>query len=225
MVHQILDLGAILGRQAVARGVGDVDHGGAGLDHGLDHLGQELVVRTAGILGVEFHVLDELPGILHGAHGPLQDLLTRGVELVADVRVGGADAGVDALVLGVLERLHGSVDILLHRPGEGAHGRPGHGLGDLHDRVEVAGTRDREAGLDDVHAELLQRLRHLDFLHGVELAAGHLFAVAQGGVEDKDPVVVHTNYLFSGRSSRTAAPVRQSSLSRRAFSSFSSPSR
>ncbi len=57
--EQIAHFCPVLVRQAVARGVGDVEHGRACLDGDFEHPGQELVVGAAGVFGVKFHVLDE----------------------------------------------------------------------------------------------------------------------------------------------------------------------
>ena len=223
MLHQVLDLGAELFRQAVTRRVGDVHDGCARLDDGFHHAGEELIVGAAGVLRVELHVLDVLLRVLDGTDGPLHHLFPGGIELIPDMRVGGADPGVDPAPLGVLQRLRGHVDVLLHGPRQGADRRPGHRLGDLHHRVEITRAGDRETGLDDVHAEELQGLGDLDLLHGVQLTSRDLFPVAERGVEYVHPVAHRS--ISSGRSLRTAAPVRQSSLSRSAFSSFSRPSR
>ena len=223
MLHQVLDLGSEFLWETVARRVGDVHDGRARLDHGFHHTGEELIVGAAGVLRVEFHVLDVLLRVLDGPDGPLQHLFPGGIELVPDVRVGRTDSGVDPAPLGVLERLRGHVDVLFHGPRQRADRGPGHRLGDLHHRVEITRAGDRETGLDDVHTEELQGLGDLDLLHGVQLTSRDLFPVAERGVEYVHPVAHRS--ISSGRSLRTAAPVRQSSLSRSAFSSFSRPSR
>ena len=52
-------------------------------------------------------------------------------------------------------------------------------------RLEVALGGDREAGLDDVHAEFRELPGHPELLADGHAAAGRLLAVAQGGVEDQ----------------------------------------
>jgi len=52
-------------------------------------------------------------------------------------------------------------------------------------RLEVAGRRDREPGLDDVDPETRQLLGDLELLRDVEGDARRLLAVAQRGVEDQ----------------------------------------
>ena len=91
---------------------------------------------------------------------------------------------------GRLERLAGAVDVLLPGAGEAAdHGLPG-ALGDLVDGLEIAFGRDREAGLDDVDAHRVEHLGDLELLLVGHGGAGRLLAVAQGGVEDDDAVLL-----------------------------------
>ncbi len=63
-------------------------------------------------------------------------------------------------------------------------------LGDLVDGHEVAFRGDRETGLDDVDAHLVEQLGDLELLLMGHGGAGALLAVAQGGVEDDDAVLV-----------------------------------
>jgi hypothetical protein len=53
---------------------------------------------------------------------------------------------------------------------------------------EVALGGDREAGLDDVHAEQAEGARHLELLAEVHAAPRRLLAVTQRGVEDDQPI-------------------------------------
>ena len=54
------------------------------------------------------------------------------------------------------------------------------------DGLEVAGRGDGEAGLDDVDAQVDQRLGDLHLLGQVHARAGRLLAVAERGVENHD---------------------------------------
>ena len=58
--------------------------------------------------------------------------------------------------------------------------------GDFADGLEIAGRGDREAGLDDIDAQIDQGLSDLHFLGEVHARAGRLLAVAERGVEDAD---------------------------------------
>ena len=64
--------------------------------------------------------------------------------------------------------------------------RRGYWLADLAHRLEIAGRGDRKAGLDDVDAQVDQRLGDLQFFGQVHAGAGRLLAVAERGVEDAD---------------------------------------
>ena len=178
VVTQVLDLCAVFVGQAVAGRVGNVHHRGSRFDDGFHHAGQVFVVGAPGVFGVKFYVFDVAFGIFHGGHCALNDFLAGRVELVFDVAVAGADAGVYAFALGKLQGLGGAVNVLLDGTCQGTDGGPGHGFGYLNHRVEVARARNRESGFNHIHAQRFELLGHLDFLNRVELAARHLLAVA-----------------------------------------------
>src|SRR4051812_37955415 len=69
--------------------------------------------------------------------------------------------------------------------------------GDRAYRLEITGRGDREAGLDDVDAQPRELVGDLELLGGVQRDARRLLTVAQRGVEDDDPVVVHVACSFS----------------------------
>ena len=192
---EVLYLLAVLVGSAEARRVGNVADGSSGLGDGFDDASQVLIVRAACIFGIELHVLDVALGVLHGSHGTLDDFLGRRVELVADVALARSDSGVDAFVLGILQGLGSAVDILLHGAGQSADGRPCDGLADFYHTIEVARARYGEASLDDVYAKCLKLLGNLNFLYCIELAAGHLLAVPQSRVENKQ-FVTHIFHLI-----------------------------
>ena len=58
------------------------------------------------------------------------------------------------------------------------------------DRLEIAVGGDREAGLDDVDAHLVEEFGDLHLLGERHRRAGRLLAVAQGGVENDDAVLL-----------------------------------
>src|SRR4029453_2059085 len=96
----------------------------------------------------------------------------------------GGEEGVYAGALGRAERLGGTVDVAGRGPAQGRDGAALDPLGYRPYRGEVAGGGLREAGLDDVDAQPRQLLRDLDLGPGVEVDAGRLLSVSQGGVED-----------------------------------------
>ena len=71
VIHQVLDLCAVLIRQAITVGIGDINGGGAGGNDGFHHAGQVFIVCAAGIFRIKFHIIHKLTGILHGSHRAL----------------------------------------------------------------------------------------------------------------------------------------------------------
>jgi hypothetical protein len=120
----------------------------------------------------------------------LVDLLGVELELELAVQRRGTDEGMDALLGRRPERLAGTIDVAVGGAGETADHAVLDDLGDLVDGVEVAFRRDREAGLDDVDAHRLEDLGDAELLVDGHRAARGLLAVAQGGIEDDDPLAL-----------------------------------
>ncbi len=89
-------------------------------------------------------------------------------------------------IQGVFERLPGGVDVLRVARAQTCDGGALERARDLLDRFEVARTSSREARLDHVHAQPLQRAGDLQLFRERHAAAGGLFAVAQRGIEEFD---------------------------------------
>ena len=145
-------------------------------------------------------------------------VLARGLELVLDVDVAGGDEGVDARPLGVLDRVPGGVDVLRVRARQAADDRSVHLARDRLHRLEVARRGDREAGLDDVHAEPRELVRDLELLLPVERDPRRLLAVAQGRVEDLYAVLLGAVHVVPNsflRPSCTPLDLRQSAAATR----------
>ena len=185
IVNKVLDLGGVLGRETVACRVRNIHDRGPGPDGRLYHSGKVLIVRTPGVLSVEFHILDIFLGIFNCSDGSLKNLLPGGIELVPYVGVGSPDPCVYPLVLGIFKGFRCHIDVSLHRACQSADRRPGDGLGNLHDRIEIPRTGNRETRLNDIYSQLFKGLCHLDFLHSVELAPRHLLAITQSGVKNE----------------------------------------
>ena len=75
-------------------------------------------------------------------------------------------------------------------------------FGHLGDRLEVAIAGDREAGLDDVDAHVVERLGDLQLFLERHRRARALFAIAQRGVENIDPIFVALGRLLGGHIGR-----------------------
>ena len=193
-------------RHGVADRVRDVDGGGAGLDRGLDAAAQEIELGAGAVLGRPFDVVGVAPraGDLRDHH--LVDLVRLLLELVFHVHRRGGQEGMDALALGRLDRLGAAVDVL-----EGGARQPADhrvlGAGrDLLDGGEIAFRGDREAGLDDVDAHVVEQLGDLELLVMGHGGAGTLLAVAQGGVEDDDAVLLGLRWRTHGNGPSRFAP-------------------
>ena len=97
------------------------------------------------------------------------------------------------------ECLDGRVEILRSRSCERRDRRLRHRGTDGADALEVTGRGEREARLDHVDAEALERQRDLHLLVGRERDARGLLTVPERGVEDRDPAsVLHVLLLLSG---------------------------
>ena len=181
--------GRVFGGRRIAHRVGQVDGGGAGLDRRLD-AAAEIVERRAGrVHGRPFDVVDEAAGLGHGAGDDVEHLVLRLAHLVREMDRRGRHEGVDARPLGVPHRGPGARDVGLDGPGQARHARPFGAARDFGHGLEVAVTGDREAGLDDVDPHMVEQFGHLELVLERHGGAGALLAVAQGGVEDENPVL------------------------------------
>ena len=192
--HQLVQAAeerGVLLRRRVADGVGDVDRRRALVERDLHHLGGELDVGARRVHRRELDVGDERARVRDRRARLALDVLARGLELVLDVDVRRRDERVDPRSLRVAHRLGGALDVgRMSARKAGDHGAV-HLARDRPHRLEVARRGDREAGLDHVDAQPRELVRDLELLGRVQRDPGRLLAVAQGGVEDDDPVRVH----------------------------------
>ena len=177
-----------IGRQRVADRVGQVDRRRAGVDRRLGDLAEEREVAARRILRRELHVV-----AIRRARGRRPTRPARGTaraadaQLVFEVNVGGGEEDVNARARRLRQRRPGAIDVRRDRAGQAGDDRPPHGAGNGAHRLEVAIRRDREAGLDDVHAEAIELLRQAQLLGRGHAEAGRLLAVAKRRVEHLNP--------------------------------------
>ncbi len=138
MVIQVLYLLLILPRDSESCGVGYIADRCASLCDCLYHSRKVFVVSTSGIFRIELHVFHVLLRVLHRRHGTLYYLLPVGLELVENVAVTRTDTRMYSLVLGILQSLGSTVDVLFDCSCQGTDYRPRHGFTYLYDRVEVS---------------------------------------------------------------------------------------
>src|SRR5580698_10666778 len=97
---------------------------------------------------------------------------------------------MDPAAPGELHRFRTAIDVLWVGARKARDDRVLGAAADLAYRLEIAFRGDRETGLDDIDAHIVEHLGDLElFLEG-HGGAGALFAVAQGGVEYNDAVLV-----------------------------------
>ena len=128
VVHEIFDFLAILPGHAIACGVGDVDDGRSSLDNCIHNLGKIFVFGATGVFGIELHLIDLVAGIFDGSYRTLDNFFACRVELVLDVGIRCSDASMNPLVLGILQCVRSTVDVLLYGTGKGTDGGPRYGL-------------------------------------------------------------------------------------------------
>ena len=181
------DGGHLLGHR-IADGVGDVDGGGAVGDGDFDASAQELVLGARAVLGAPLDIVDMAPGQGDAAGDGVQHLVRRHLQLVLHMQGAGRDESVNARPGGRPQRFGRPLDVGALGARQAAYGGGLDHLGDGMDRLEIAVGGDREAGLDDVDAHLLQNAGDAQLLFQVHRGAGRLLAVAQGGIENDDAV-------------------------------------
>jgi hypothetical protein len=184
VVEEILDERAVFVRRGVADGVGDIDRGRAGFDDGLRHLSQELRLGARGVLGRELDVLAVAERALDAFHGAFENLALRHLEF--ELAMDGARGEEHVNARAVARGFHGfggAVDVLIDAAGQPGDARALDLAGDGFHGLEIAVAGDREARLDDVHAQPGQLPRDLEFLADVHGCARALLAVAQRRVE------------------------------------------
>ena len=131
----------------------------------------------------------------------------------------GRNEHVDAWFRGALDRLPRLLDVLRVATRQAGDAGVADLARDGGDRFEIAGGGCREAGLDDVDPELVERTRDTQFLAERHAASGRLLTVAERRVENADAVVVfagHSDLLAASRRAPTGvgvtSPARASCL-------------
>jgi hypothetical protein len=185
-------------RHRIADGVGNIDGGRAGLDRCFDATAEEVVLGARAVLARPLDIVGVAARARHRGDHHLVDLLRLELQLPLHVHRRGGEEGVDARLPRRLDGFAGAVDVVEAGAREAAdHGVFG-ALGDLVDGGEVAIGRDRKAGLDDVDAHLVEELGDLELLLMRHGRAGTLLAVAQGGVENDDAVLLGLGWRGHG---------------------------
>jgi hypothetical protein len=119
-----------------------------------------------------------------GIGGRLQAFGAAHAELAREVKLGRRDERVDARPRRALERLARLLDVLGAAARQGGDDRAANVRRDARHGLGIGLGRDWKSGLDDVHAERVERARHAQLLVHVHREAGRLLPVAERRVED-----------------------------------------
>ena len=122
----------------------------------------------------------------------LQTLLARHSQLMLQVDIGGCQKNMNARTGRILESLPGSFNVHGTCAGQSSDDRPSNGGSHGLHGFEIAIRGNGKAGFDHVHAQAIELLRHPQLFLDVHAAAWRLFAVPQGGVEDRDARSLHS---------------------------------
>ena len=98
---------------------------------------------------------------------------------------------MNAGAVGVFQRARGHDDVFALGASQRGNARAANGLGDGGDGREVAFGGHGKAGFKDVDAQVFESVGHRELFLGGHAAAGRLLAIAEGGVEDQNLIVVH----------------------------------
>ncbi len=103
----------------------------------------------------------------------------------------GSNEGVDTTGIGIGQRLGGTVDIRVHRPGQTADPAVLDGVGNAFHRLEITRTGNRKTGFDHIHPQFFQGTGNAQLLFPGHGRTGALLAITQGGIENDDAILTH----------------------------------
>src|SRR5580704_18721454 len=100
--------------------------------------------------------------------------------------IGGSEKDVNTRAGSILQGFPGALDVRAAGAGQSRDDGSSNDTRDGLDRSEISLGGDRESGFDYVDTEAVELMRQPQLLLMVHTAAGRLFSVAQGGVENGD---------------------------------------
>ena len=161
LVDQHADQVRAFARRGVANRVGDVDRRRAALDRGLDDAAEVVVFRPRRVHRRPLHVVAEVAGMRHRVVDTLDHLVLVEVR-DRPVQGRGANKGMDARAPGVAYGFPTAVDVPVVRARQPADHCRLRAFCNIRHRREVALRGDREPGLDDVDAPVIEQLGDLE---------------------------------------------------------------
>ena len=191
-------------RLGVSDGVRNVDVARARARGLLEHRHEEMDIRACRVLGRELDLVGVLARAAHRAHGAVDALAGRHAQHAVEVDLARADEHVDALACRGRQSLCRGIDVAVGRAGQRDDRRSLDAPRDVAHRLELFRGGGREAGLDRVHPEVRERLRHPQLRGGAECRTRCLLAIAEGRVEDLD-LTHHNISPYSAAATASAA--------------------
>jgi hypothetical protein len=127
-----------------------------------------------------------MPRVAHRLDGRLETLLARHAKLRLKMKVRRGDERVDASPFRRFDRFGGFLQVSPVAARETGDGRPADFLRDAMHGLRVGRRRNRESGLDDVHAERIELPGQPKLFGYPQGESGSLLAIAQRRVENSD---------------------------------------
>jgi hypothetical protein len=178
--------------QAVAGGIGYIYRSSAGCYYSLHHLCQVGIIASAGIFAKKLYIIGKAAGKSGCFYGTLQYSFAGAVELILNMQIGSANAGMYPGPGSIAQGGRCRFYIFFYRPAEGANRCIFYSKAYLLHTFKVAGRRYGEARLYNIHPKFFQQQGNFQFFAGIEFTPGHLFTIAQGGIKNKN-LLSHIN--------------------------------
>src|SRR5581483_7999600 len=142
------------------------------------------------VLRRKLYVVGVLASAANAFDRATDDLFLGHLELELTVNGAGSQENMDTPARAVAQSCAGAIDVGGVAARQAADDGAAHFFRDGLHRLEIAWRGDREAGLDDIDAEIFQGMSHLQFFRQVHAGAGTLFSISQSRVKN-DEAVVH----------------------------------
>jgi len=98
-------------RNGIADGVGNIERGGAGFNHRIEHSAEKIRIGARGIFGRKLHVIAQRFGKAHRIAGLRQALIAGDAQFVLQVNIRSREEDVNARAGGVPQSFPGAFDV------------------------------------------------------------------------------------------------------------------
>ena len=163
-VHQRTDHVMHLSRCCETDRVGDIHRRRPGVDHGFYDAAQKVNFGASGVFGRELNIVTVTLSALDALDGATENLIGGHLQLELPMDRAGGQKDVYPRVRRMLKGLPGSINIFGIRSRQSANLSPSKIGGDLAHGLEISRRCNRKTSLDNVHAEIYQRLSNLKLL-------------------------------------------------------------